>query len=152
MHEIYKEYLENSDPIGEMKTVESYLNLLSEPKTLFFGPKEVAGLSDDLTALKLDDEIKTQAGLMLQKDSEFLQIFNYYVLKQFETGILKRILHEQEEEVIGILEPEPLGYDNVVFLSAVLVGGICVSLILVLVESVTQIWYKSDNQLVKNTM
>ena len=136
MHKIYKKYLENSEHIGELKDVESYLNLLSEPKTLFFGPKEVAGLSDDLTALKLDDEIKTQAGLMLQKDSEFLQIFNYYVLKQFETGILKRILHEQEEKVIGILEPEPLGYDNVVFLSSVIVGGVCVSFILVLVESV----------------
>ena len=49
---------------------------------------------------------------------------------------MKRILHEQEEKVIGILEPEPLGYDNVVFLSSVLVGGICVSLILALVESV----------------
>ena len=112
----------------------------------------MAGLSHDLTALKLDDEIKTQAGLMLQKDSEFLQIFNYYLLRQFETGILKRILHEQEEKVIGILEPEPLGYDNVVFLSSVLVGGICVSLVLLLVEAVIKTGHKYDNQLVKNTM
>ena len=48
-------------------------------------------LKNQMFALKMDDSVYTIATLALQKDSEFLQMFNYYILKAFEGGHFKRL-------------------------------------------------------------
>ena len=132
--QVYKKYIEHG-------ALEDITKILSEPKTLYFGPKEWT--SDDYIALKIDDQYKAYGGLILQKDSEFLPAFNHYLMKEFEHGILRRILREEEQMMIGILEPEPLGYDNVIFLFTLLGAGISASMVIGLVELMIKIYVKS---------
>ena len=96
-------------------------------------------VADHLKALKMDDSLYIMAGLTLQKDSEFLQIFNYYTLKAMECGLIKRqhLNHTAElhtNENFEMMEPQPLGMNNVMFCFISLGFGICVSLIKVLME------------------
>ena len=57
----------------------------------------------------------TRAGLGLQKNSEFLQLFNYHLLKQFEHGIMMRRqrrdrIEQHTNQDFGIAEAAPLGW------------------------------------------
>ena len=75
--------------------------LISEPKTLRLGDMfDLSNMAadaaerarlDQLFTLKLDDLPREGLYFLLQKDSEFLGIFNYYLLKEIEHGITKRL-------------------------------------------------------------
>ena len=54
-------------------------------------------------------------GLGLQKNSEFLQLFNHFLLKQFEHGIMMRRqrrdrIEQHTNQDFGIAEAAPLGW------------------------------------------
>ena len=46
-------------------------------------------LGDQTFAIRMDDAVYGIGTLGLQKDSEFLQIFNHYILKAIESGVLR---------------------------------------------------------------
>ena len=132
---------------------EPALKITSEPKTLWFTElsalvanpsksiNERAALQE-VSPLKMDDESNSIVSLALQKDSEFLDIFNYYIMKQYENGILDRLFRNYHMELLareqfGMSEPKPLGYEKVVFPFTCLVMGVTASLWFAAVEMIT---------------
>ena len=100
-------------------------------------------LKDQLFALKMDDSVYSTAGLALQLDSEFRQIFNHYILKAFETGEFMRVYRYYHldlftKENFEMPEPQPLGFNNVMFCFMLLGFAICISLIMVMMEVITK--------------
>ena len=77
--------------------------------------------------LKMEDSYIVYAGFVLQPNSEYLSLFNHYLLKAYETGILKRLERSWFAEFdppikIGIPEPGPLEMNNVQSLFFFLLG------------------------------
>ena len=136
-HHVYKtdiEDIDDADLNGDINVMEA----ISKPKTLYYGSTAEALGSDNLVSLKMDDEYRAQGGLVVQRDSEFLEIFNYYVLKAIEHGIIRKIETTWEDQLtekkIGINEPQPLGYENVTFLFVFLGSGVFASIFIGLME------------------
>ena len=82
----------------------------------------------------MDDASYGIVTLGLQKDSEFSQVFNYYILKEFETGYLKRIYRKYHTDLFTkenyeMMEPQPLGFNNVMFCFILMVLGISLAII-----------------------
>ena len=85
----------------------------------------------------MDDPHYTYRGFALQKDSEFMAIFNHYLLKAYENGILNRLdlFHNGQSDIkIGMNEPEPLGMNNVVFPFTFLAASFVTSTALAVME------------------
>ena len=96
-------------------------------------------LTNELFVLKMDDSVNGYTGLVLQKESEFLQIFNHYILKALEAGEFKRLYRNYyidmyTKENFEMIEAQPLGLNNVMFCFTCLGFGICLSLIKVIME------------------
>ena len=135
------------------------IRIVSEdPKMLWFSPvSELVNINkvnnanyNGLILLDLDDidKIYSSAALMLQPDSEFLQIFNYYIMKMMETGILKRIYCKYHNrlyvnEQFGMPEPRPLGVNNVLFLFSLLGAVISLAVGIAFVEYIVDKWHQS---------
>ena len=94
--------------------------------------------------MKMDDAWYTNIGFGLQKDSEFMAIFNHYLLKAYENGILNRLylFHIDQPDIkIGLNEPEPLGIDNVMFPFSFLAVGFITSMAIAAIEKLQKnIW------------
>ena len=78
----------------------------------------------------------------LQKHSEFLGHFNYFLMKQTEHGISARIFRRYHiplyvKEEFGLKEPQPLGYEHVMPLFILLGLGMSASLAIAIVEFLT---------------
>ena len=125
----------------------------SGSRTLFYSSPEVLAtklpsgkmLSDLAFALKMDDEVNGVAGFALQKDSEFLQIFNHYIMKAKESGIEKRLnqkytWYNYRNVNYGILEAQPLGWNNIIFCFVILGLGISLSISQVAMEFLRSKW------------
>ena len=123
----------------------------SDSKTLYYAtPSQLMPLNpsdkllkDQLFALKMDDSVYSTAGLALQLDSEFRQIFNHYILKAYETGEFMRVYRHYHidlftKENFEMPEPQPLGFNNVMFCFMLLGFGICISLIMVMMEVIKE--------------
>ena len=94
-----------------------------------------------LVPLDLDKSAKmvATAAHWLQNDSEFLQIFNHYIMKMYETGVYNRMYRryfnmKYRREEFSLQEPEPLGGKNVLFLFNSLGIGIFTALGIAFVE------------------
>ena len=90
----------------------------------------------------MDDAQIARAGFAFQKDSEFMAIFNHYILKGLETVLIKRLEHILYnafyiQENYEMVEPQPLGFNNVMFCFICLAIGICLSIIKVIMELIT---------------
>ena len=119
----------------------------SDGKTLFYSPPIVPQtlsdkmLTDKVFPLKMDDSVKAIVGLALQKNSEFFQVFNHYILKALEFGEFKRLYRNYHtdlfiKENFEMAEPQPLGWNNVMFCFYCLGFGICLSLMTFIMESI----------------
>ena len=87
---------------------------------------------DKIYPLKMDDSSYNLLGLGLQKDSEFLGIFNHYLLKEMESGLNMRARRSLQNsfyvnEQFEMPEPQPLGSNNVMFLFILLGLGLITS-------------------------
>ena len=112
-----------------------------------------------LFALNMNDEVKLPAAHALQKDSEFLPIFNHYLRKQFENGLIyfsvntggrtrtgSRSYGPKRKE-FGMTEPEALPFNSVQFAFMFLGGAIITSMVIAVCESIfEQIAMKSRTQ------
>ena len=118
--------------------------IINDPQTLWFCagscalPEIKAG---EIIELKMDDSYKAYGGFLLQPNSEYLSLFNHYLLKAYETGILKRLERATFADAdppikIGIPEPGPLKMDNVMSLFFFLLGSIFTSCVIAVVERV----------------
>ena len=97
----------------------------------------------------MDDASHVWGGLALQKDSEFLELFNYYMLKGIETGIIKKLFRSWNldwyvNEQFGMIEPQPLTYKNVMFTFICLASGMVVALVIAILEHLAKTCVKND--------
>ena len=108
----------------------------------------------EVTILNVEERIMTRLSIAFVEDSEFLPIFDYHIKKIMESGLLAQMKHVYLEA--GKLEPlnealkdiaeaaHPLGYSNLLFPALLLIGGICLGLLLLLLEKFVKIILKSN--------
>ena len=89
----------------------------------------------------MNDTHYSNLGFALRPDSEYLSLFNHFLLKAFETGILQRLdkiwnAHLKPPIKIGIAEPQPLEMYTVMFPFSLLAAAIVISIVLATVEKV----------------
>ena len=139
-HRIAKSYTERKSDYLAMEAIMSdrkklYFSTMSNAVTSPAG-KQYAG---QLISLNMDESYYHISTLPLLKGSEFLPLFNYYILKEHEHGIIKRLYHKYHPQMFtleqfSMEEPQPLGANNVMFPFIWLAFGICVSFAIALAE------------------
>ena len=146
-NEVYNNYFERNEKYDKEETIRQVVN---NPKTLYYAnlhnqigqnPSQKL-LRDKTLALKMDDAVYATATLGLQKDSEFTQLFNHFILKAMESGCFKRLYRNYHMDLytkdnFEMITAQPLGYQNVMFCFIVLAAGIGLSLSKVMVEFMT---------------
>ena len=83
------------------------------------------------------DEVPISAAFAFQKDSEFLHLFNHFLKKMLEAGIIFKINKDISKRKIIDYEVEPavtLGFENVSFPFMVLLGGLTLAVIMTCFE------------------
>ena len=147
-HRVYEKYLKEKELNNSMETVKAALTeTLEDPKTLMYGNVGVISpysrVDKELTAqfqtLKMIDASWSTFAIALQKDSELLQAFNYYILKQYEHGLIRRNHRHwypdyYTNEQYGMNEPYPLTWNNVIFLFYLLAVGMPISIVIAMME------------------
>ena len=110
------------------------------------GNQKYDEIIEPLFALKMNDDVKLSGGHALQKDSEFLPIFNHYLGKQFENGMIYFSLsyggrmgsgrrgYGLERKQFGMTEPEALPFNSVQFAFMFLGGAILTSMVISICE------------------
>ena len=168
-HEVYEKWLANNKQILTNKyyTTESAIEeMLSDSKALWwtsinmFMPPDLPDIDqlgiyrkgvemmDSIVDLKIRDGANMYSSFALIKHSEFLQILNYYIIKRYENGAHRRHHYQWSRynnvnEQFGMLEPEPLGYNNVMFPFMCLGLAICAAIIISMVEFGIKRWRSS---------
>ena len=118
--------------------------IINNPKTLWYctGSCALQPIKEGkVVELKMEDSYTVYAGFVLQPNSEYLSLFNHYLLKAYETGILKRLERSWFAEFdppikIGIPEPGPLEMNNVMSLFFFLLGSVITACVIAAVERV----------------
>ena len=78
-----------------------------------------------------------------QKESELLNIFNYYLEKMQQSGVIDRLRqkfigdHNRDTGALNIQALQGLGYANVVFPFLALLTGLCAAFMQLGIETVT---------------
>ena len=156
--EVYKNRFEYINDAKEAKRA-----VLADPnlKTLLYardialiprGTDPITKIQNNkLFVLEMDDSVYTHAALALQKDSEFLQIFNHYILRALEGGDFKRLYYYSHKDLFvkenfGMIEPQPLRPNNVMFCFSWIGFGVILSVIIVMTESIKKIVTNCKNK------
>ena len=144
-----KLYEENSRIIQhDFKLEFKYLkSLLEDEKTLTFGElqySENGPFTKVGEPLFLDDPVRTHLAIGMPIDSEFIELFEYYLLKMKMCGLLHQADRRQRfnsrpqgEAMQREMEVYPLGFQNLNFPFSSLALGVTLSLGFVLLESVS---------------
>ena len=150
VHELYFENKQTENLSFRQGLVKMMNDVINNPKTLYHtfegylipnDPQHKA-LADQVFALKMDDVIYAPSSLPLQKDSEFLPLFNHHILKCIESGLLRKVYLKYYKDLyvkenFEMTEPEPLRYNNVMFPFIYLGIGIALALVMAVAEIVT---------------
>ena len=97
--------------------------------------------------LVIKESLLQMVAFALQQDSEYKELFNHHLKKLNEKGILDKLAEmymPKRNTPQTILEAIPLGYDNVLFPSLLMLIGIMSSLLIVCLESVGGHFKRSD--------
>ena len=142
--EVYDKHYENINTKNKNiqdQNIHILQKVISDPKTLYYAqagsiipePSDKI-LTDQVFTLKMDDAFYGAATLPLQKESEFLQLFNHKILLMIQSGLLNRLhlnyfrdLYVKEN--FEMIEPQPLGFNNVMFPFICLGIGIVLSIV-----------------------
>ena len=141
--------------------IEIFKEAIRDSKTLIYASTMAMGgggapgyrlLEDQMQFVKIDDAQYVSISLGFPKDSEFLQIFNHYLLIQMESGFLWRRYHNFESEQallrrkdFEMMEPPPLGINNVMFCFILLAHGMFLSAVLGITELIrSKLWRRQD--------
>ena len=139
--EVYKNYIRASSYEEAMEMV------IEDPKTLFYSwegvlaEEETQRFQGEVYALKMDDATYSLMAFGLRENSEFREMFNYYLQKQMEHGIIKRLYRNYHislfvHEKFGLNEAQPMGLENTIFLFFILGTGIAASLFIATMERI----------------
>ena len=103
-----------------------------------FGSHSESTAYSFLESIDIEDKIADYFAFGGHKNSEFTEIFNFYITQLKETGILKQIT----DSWIDLTYPPPpvladaydLGYSDLIFPYLILVGGVFVGVFLLMSE------------------
>ena len=79
------------------------------------------------------DEVPNSSAFAFQKNSEFLHLFNHFLKKMMEAGIIFKINKDITKRKIINYEMEPavtLGFENLAFPFLVLLGGLTLAVVI----------------------
>ena len=145
-YKVYKAYIET---LPVMDDYQALAEVISDRKTLLYSTleltvsspagKEIKRKGGKLIGLNLDDPHYGIGTIALLKGSEFLSLFNFYILKALEHGIIKKLYKKFHPEMFtdqqfGMAEPQPLSGKNVIFPFICLAFGIFVSFVIAFAE------------------
>ena len=142
MREVYENYGETISLDGSVrnKRISILMEVIKDPKRLLYAQAPMLPRSqserkllDQILELKMDDVNSGYATLALQRDSEFLPLFNHYIMKMKENGLLRKLYRDYHSylfarENFEMVQPQPLGFNNVMFPFICLVVGVCLSI------------------------
>ena len=136
-HKIYMKYLSNKTKLLDINNFQDDKLLLYTDSSIF------RGRENQIKAYDIEEQVTVPTAFVTPRNSEFSEIFAHYILKQQESGILQlngnsRNYPARREMRIGITEPQPLGYTNVMLIFAILGGGMCVAAFIACVEHITK--------------
>ena len=109
---------------------EGIKTVLDNPDLLLFETNHWEDSYKRLIALNIQDRIPKSEAYAFQKGSEFVFMFNHFLKKMHESGVIDQMNRDWSlrEEIDFEVEPAvTLGYKNVVFPFIVLVGGLIFS-------------------------
>ena len=108
--------------------------IMKEPNTLWYCTRSPGCMTPrvrgKIKALEMEDDAYTYQSFILQRNSEYLPMFNYYLLRQHEHGIINRLKNyhgDPKDENFEISEPFALGMIEVLFPFSVLGLSIIIS-------------------------
>ena len=110
---------------------------MEDPKMLVYGPHPYSKLEDYLVALDVLETLPYYKTIVMQKDSEFTELFNRQFLMMQESGVIQRIMRkwrDRRDMDYGIAEPISLGYSNLLFPINLLAGGMVMATLIGVVE------------------
>ena len=111
--------------------------VLDNPGLLLFETNHWEDSYKRLVALNIQDRVPISDAYAFQKGSEFVFMFNHFLKKMHEGGIIDRMNLDwslREEMNFEIDPVVNLGYENVAFPFIILVGGLAFSCILTVFE------------------
>ncbi len=126
---------------GDMETI--FQKMTADPKLLYFGDSLHFNKHAKFKIIKDFEEVRiSKLAFGLQHDSEFRSIFNHYISKMFQGGIIsklsKRWLQDDNpgdwSERIFVDEAAAIGFGNVLFPLLLLVGGSVIAIFLACFE------------------
>ncbi|TRY72125.1 hypothetical protein TCAL_09051 [Tigriopus californicus] len=142
MNRIY-ETLIKTDPNALMtpKTDDEVISMVStNEKILYFASILPYRLPNSpVTILSLVDMVDDAQGFGFQKNSEFLELFDFHILKLEESGVARRIRSELfpiANQDVSVNAGITLGFENLIFPFLMLFVGIGISALFVLSEFV----------------
>ena len=112
--------------------------VLDNPDLLLFGTNHWEDSYKRLVALNIQDRVPISDAFAFQKGSEFVFMFNHFLKKMHESGVIDKMNRDWSlrEEIEFEVEPAvTLGYKNVVFPFIILAGGLLFSCGLTFFES-----------------
>ena len=135
MHTVYQNQFEATKNMKD-----SLEKVIKQPKTLYYTERD-KNLGKDTMHLTMDDAVFGDGSLALQKNSEFLQLFNHYILKGLSSGVFKKVFRKYHMHLFinqnyEMIEPQPLGFNNVMFCSTCLAFGMCISVVIAIAEKI----------------
>ena len=113
------------------------------PNIIIFEGMHTATKYDNVVALKLDDSIPDYISLGFPNGSEFLEVFNNFILKLRQSGILTKINEKwapisNAKEVANTVAPGTfLGFENLSFPFILLTLGIILGVVIALIEKLS---------------
>ncbi len=116
--------------------------VLSNPKFVAY---DITSVHMDLVHVNnFQERRKSHVAFGLQKGSDLVELFNFHIMKLKKSGVLSKLWFkwmesskpEDYSDRIFIPDAVALGYDNLIFLVVLLLGGLALSGILVLFEAV----------------
>ena len=158
---VYNDYFESTD-----SSKESLISILEDPKKLMYtahttsSDPELKPLYDQCETLEIQNSKTTSNAIVLPRNSEFLQIFNHYILKAHETGMfhsrgLFRTMIKYydvadygwnwNEDYQTLADPQPLDFTNVMFCFICLASGMVLSISTAAMESIVKKFVKKSN-------
>ncbi len=145
MQRAYQETMEGNPSAFVQGEAEAYEVLSAEKKSVFFGSQMgFFGVSDIERLAQLEDSIFSALGIALQKDSEFLDVFNFHLLKMWNTGHIDKLIKKWTEDGpkddskrIFVDDAVPLGFDSVLFMALIMLGGMSTSVAILAFEKLS---------------
>ncbi len=140
MRKVFERGLEQPASLFAHSMDEIISRLHSEPRSVYFGSAMEAKRDLELRILPIEEAVPIHLAIGLQKDSEFLKLFNFHLQQMKEAGLFAVLNVRWTNQGVEFVEPPPcqtanvLGYDNLLFPFAIACSGLGVALVLLLAE------------------